>query len=112
MINGYDWVKDIDGGVTVCDTEGVIVYMNNKAREIFSKYGDNLVGRNLAACHNEKSLMMINKMITENISNSYTIEKNGQKKLIHQTPWYKDGKVAGLVEFSFVLPLDMNHLVR
>ncbi len=50
-------------------------------------------------------------------TNSYTISKNGVKKLIHQTPWYKignDGKkmVGGLVEVSIVLPDDMPHFDR
>jgi hypothetical protein len=45
-------------------------------------------------------------------SNSYTIEKKGVKKLIHQMPWHENGELAGLVEFSLVIPQVMPHFVR
>jgi hypothetical protein len=44
--------------------------------------------------------------------NVYTIEKNGVKKLIFQSPWYKDGKYAGLVELSLEIPFELPHFVR
>ncbi|MFC1839726.1 hypothetical protein ACFL1N_09110, partial [Thermodesulfobacteriota bacterium] len=44
------------------------------------------------------------QVLTENKSNTYTVTKNNKKKLIHQTPWHKDGKVMGLIEFSIDLP--------
>ncbi len=28
-------------------------------------------------------------------TNAYTIEKNGIKKLIHQTPWFENGEYTG-----------------
>lgn len=45
-------------------------------------------------------------------SNAYTIEKKGLRKMIYQTAWKVDGKVAGLVEISMVIPSDMPHYVR
>ncbi|MDD2576134.1 MAG: diguanylate cyclase, partial [Bacteroidales bacterium] len=45
-------------------------------------------------------------------TNAYTIEKEGLKKLIYQTPWYENGEFGGLVEFSIVIPMDMPHFVR
>ena len=41
-----DWAKEMNCAVTVCDTEGVILYMNDKAKETFASHGD-LVGQNL-----------------------------------------------------------------
>jgi hypothetical protein len=32
--------------------------------------------------------------------------------MIYQTPWYKEGEVAGLVEFSLEIPESMPHYVR
>jgi hypothetical protein len=32
--------------------------------------------------------------------------------MIYQTAWKEDGKVAGLVEISMVIPDDMPHYVR
>jgi len=45
-------------------------------------------------------------------TNVYTIEKAGIKKMIYQTPWYQNGKVAGLVEISIEIPFDMPHFIR
>ena len=35
-----------------------------------------------------------------------------QHKMIYQTAWRKDGKVAGIVEISMITPADMPHYVR
>lgn len=44
--------------------------------------------------------------------NIYTIEKDGVKKLIYQSPWYKDGQYAGFVELALEIPFEMPHFVR
>ena len=44
--NALPWAEEADCAVTVCDTEGVILYMNEKARATFAQHGD-LIGRNL-----------------------------------------------------------------
>ncbi len=99
--------------VTVCDKEGVIIYMNNKSQETFADDGGkNLIGKNLYDCHSGKSQKKIKEIIANGSSNTYTIEKKGVKKLIHQAPWFNKGKVAGLVEISIVLPAGMPHFVR
>ena len=106
-----DWAKEFNCAVTVCDTEGIIIYMNDKSKETFKDHGD-LVGKSLIPCHNENSKKMIAHLIETGGTNVYTIDKNGQKKMIYQTAWKQDGKVAGLVELSIVLPNDMPHYVR
>ncbi|MBR8533935.1 PAS domain-containing protein [Carboxylicivirga sediminis] len=110
--NGYEWAKELPYAVTVCDTEGIIIYMNDNATNTFAKYGDNLIGRSLYEFHAERSSAMIRQMLAEGSSNSYTIGKAGVKKLIHQSPWYHNGEVAGLVELSIVIPQDMPHINR
>jgi len=45
-------------------------------------------------------------------TNTYTIEKNGVKKMVHQSPWYEKGQIQGLVELSFEIPPVMAHHVR
>jgi transcriptional regulator with PAS, ATPase and Fis domain len=108
-----NWKDGVDFAITVCDADGIITEMNAKAAATFAKFGGaGLVGKSLLDCHAEKSRTMIKKMLTGNISNTYTIEKNGVKKLIHQAPWLKDGKPAGLVEISLELPSVMPHHVR
>jgi hypothetical protein len=44
--------------------------------------------------------------------NVYTTEKNGQKKLIYQTPVYEDGVLIGVVELSLPLPAEVPHFKR
>ena len=43
-ITMYEWANEMNCAVTVCDTEGVILYMNEKACRTFAKHG-NLIGR-------------------------------------------------------------------
>ncbi len=99
--------------VTVCDLDAKILYMNRRACRTFEKYGgESLIGKSLFDCHGERSSAMIRRFLQTGESNVYTIEKAGVKKLIHQSPWYKDGKIAGLVELSLELPAEMPHYVR
>ena len=107
----YEWAKEMNCAVTVCDTEGVILFMNEKACETFEKYG-NLIGKNLYECHNPQSKEKINELLATGGSNAYTIEKGGVKKMIYQTAWFEDGVVGGLVEISMIIPEDMPHFVR
>ena len=56
--------------------------------------------------------MIMDQLLSGKQTNVYTIEKNGRKKLIFQCPWMKEGKVAGLIEFSMVVPFEMKHFIR
>ena len=106
-----DWAFEMNCAVTVCDAEGTVLYMNEKALETFAKHGD-MRGRNLIPCHNEDSVRKIRHMLETGESNAYTITKNGVRKMIYQTPWRVDGKIAGLVEISMVIPAEMPHYDR
>ncbi len=105
------WPDDVNCAITVCDSNGTILYMNNRAKETFSKHGD-LIGKNLFDCHSEESRAKIRHMLATGESNSYTISKNGQRKVIYQTPWRVDGRIAGMVEISMVVPEEMPHYIR
>ncbi len=109
--DSFDWASELDCAVTVCDMEGIVVYRNSKSAKTFEKYGE-LLGKNLRECHGEHSWNMIMGMLKSGESNSYTIEKDGVKKLIYQTPWRVDGVVKGLVEFSIVIPGELPHFKR
>lgn len=107
------WPDSIDMAITVCDREGIILYMNEKAAATFAADGGgSLVGRDLMACHPEAAQQKIGRIMASRRANTYTIEKHGLKKLIHQAPWYRDGELGGLVELSVVLPADMPHFKR
>jgi transcriptional regulator with PAS, ATPase and Fis domain len=112
-MNIPDYFNEIGCAITVCDLNGIVVYMNEKAGQVFAKYGGKeLVGKSLMNCHSEKSVLKIRELMQTAGSNSYTIEKGGKKKIIHQTPWFVENRIAGLVEFSIELPAEMPHFVR
>jgi len=104
---------DFPSAVTICDTKGIIVYMNKKSASTFEKWGGNdLIGKSLFDCHAEKSCKIIHEILSTGVANTYTIEKDGKKKLIHQSPWHQDGTIGGLTEISIELPENMNHFIR
>ncbi len=84
--NPYPWADGMDCAVTVCDTGGTILYMNDKARTTFARHGD-MVGKNLFDCHGERSREIIRRLLADGGTNVYTIEKNGVRKMIYQTAW-------------------------
>lgn len=108
-----DWANEIPLAVTVCDLEGVILYMNEKSKTTFEKDGGpNLIGKNLFDCHSPSSNSKIQDLLDSGSSNVYTIQKNGKKKMIIQTPWFENNEIKGLVEFSVELPEEVPHFNR
>ncbi|RPH34409.1 MAG: PAS sensor protein [Bacteroidales bacterium] len=113
MENSIDWAKELNCAITVSDIHGTIIYMNEKSGKTFEKWGGlNLIGKQLNNCHKPDSQKTIERLISNNETNIYTIEKGGVKKLIYQTPWYNDGVVAGLVELSLEISFEMPHFIR
>jgi len=107
------WAQQLNCAITVCDTEGIVLYMNDKAAKTFTKWGGKeLIGKSLMDCHSHKSQETILSLIKNEATNTYTIEKNGVKKMIYQTPWYKEEKIAGLVELSLEIPSEIPHFIR
>lgn len=106
------WADGLDCAVTVCDADAVVIYMNERSRATFAKHGD-VVGHSLFDYHPPRAAEIIRRLLAEGTSNTYSISKNGQKKIIHQTPWRKeDGSLGGLVEISMVVPEEFPHYVR
>jgi transcriptional regulator with PAS, ATPase and Fis domain len=109
----HDWIKEFPAAVTVCDARGVILEMNDRSAKTFEKDGGRtLIGSNLLDCHPDPARGKLERLLESRQKNAYTIEKNGVKKLIYQSPWYRDGQYAGFVEFSFEIPFDMPHFIR
>ena len=105
------WADEVECAVTICDTDCRILYMNQRSRQTFARHGD-IIGHDLMQYHPPRAQELIRHMLATGDTNTYSISKNGLKKIIHQTPWRRDGKIAGLVEFSIVLPADMPHYDR
>ena len=109
----YAWVKEFPGGVTVFDADGVITEMNDKAATIFEENGGRtLIGKNVFDCHTEPARSELKRLVETCQRNVYTIEKNGVKKLIYQSPWYLNGAYAGFIELSLEVPFELPHFVR
>lgn len=107
------WIKESSAAVTVCDEEGIIIDMNNKAIETFKNYGGaDLIGKSLYDCHPGESKNKLRQLMDSRKENVYTIEKNGVKKIIYQAPWHRGGQFGGIVEISFEIPQEMPHFVR
>ena len=108
-----NWSKEAPVAITVCDAAGIILEMNDRALASFSEEGGAaLIGTNLLDCHPEPARSKVRELLLGGQTNAYTIEKKGLKKLIYQMPWYCDGVLAGLVEFSLPLPQELPHLIR
>ncbi|MFP5212961.1 MAG: diguanylate cyclase, partial [Acidobacteriota bacterium] len=74
--------------------------------------GADLIGSNVLDCHPGAARAKLKTLMDERRENVYTTEKNGVKKLVHQSPWYKDGQYAGFMEIILELPNPMKHFVR
>jgi hypothetical protein len=108
-----DWAKELPFAITVCNLDAIIIYMNDKSSSTFTNSGGSaLVGKSLFDCHSQHSNEIIKELLLTGRSNIYTIEKNNVRKMICQVPWFMDGKVAGLVEISILLPEDIPHFIR
>ena len=110
----HEWIKEFPAAITVCDAEGIILEMNDKATKTFEKDGGyKLIGSNMLDCHPEPARTKTERLLTARERNVYTIEKNGAKKLIYQSPWYRNGEYTGFVELSLEIPFkELPHFIR
>ena len=108
-----DFINELDASITVCNTEGMIIDMNQKAIQTWEKYGgEELIGKNLIDCHPEPAKSKLKELLATQNSSTYTIEKNGVKKIIFQKPWYEEGIYKGFTEIVFEIPFDIPHFIR
>lgn len=108
-----NWLKEFPAAVTVCDKDGILLEMNDKAAKTFeSDGGYALIGKNMLDCHPGLSRQKTERLLAAREKNVYTVEKKGVKKLIYQSPWFEDGQYAGFVEISLEIPFEMPHFIR
>ena len=113
MSNDVPWASGLPFAITVTDADGVIVEMNPAAVSTFQKSGGAaLVGQQVRACHPPAARERLERLYETKQPNHYTIRKSGQRKIIHQLPWYQDGEFAGLIEISVPIPDDLPHFER
>jgi hypothetical protein len=107
------WIDELPVAVTVTAADGTILEMNARSREAFAADGGGaLVGTSVFGCHPEPARAKTVALYERQRANHYTIRKNGQKKIIHQLPWFDDGVFAGFVEISIPIPDELPHFDR
>ncbi len=112
-MSDHEWIKEFPAAITVCDPAGILLEMNDRAAKTYEKDGGYaLLGKNLLDCHPDPARQKAEVLLAAREKNVYTIEKNGVKKLIYQSPWYRDGQYAGFIELSLEVPWEMPHFVR
>ena len=108
-----DYFECADVAVTICAKDGTILDMNAKSKRTFIKPGEpEIIGQNVLDCHPEPARSQLADMLANPRTNVYTVEKEGVKKLIFQTPWYDGSEYAGFMELSMVLPVVIPNRVR
>ncbi len=112
-MSDHAWVEEFPGAITVCDPRGVILEMNERAARGYAADGGRaLIGRSVLDCHPEPARGKLAALLESRQPNVYTIEKAGVKKLIYQSPWFRDGAYAGVIELSLEIPFETPHFVR
>jgi hypothetical protein len=107
------WIEGLPVAVTVTSADGTITAMNARSRETFANDGGGaLVGHSVYDCHPEPARAKTLALYAGRQPNHYTIRKNGQKKIIHQVPWFEGGVFAGFVEISIPIPDELPHFDR
>lgn len=91
--------------VVICDLEHTIIYMNPSATERYSKRGGySLVGKSLLDCHNEKSNIIIKKVVEwfgkdKNNNRIFTYHNPKENKDVYMIALRNDnGKLIGYYE--------------
>lgn len=97
-----DWVTEFPAAVTVCDTDGIILHMNDRAADLFSKAGGfGLIGRNVLDCHPAKVHSSVKHHLESRETYILSVRENDRPRIVYGAPWYIDGEYRGFVELSF-----------
>jgi transcriptional regulator with PAS, ATPase and Fis domain len=109
----HAWLEEFPGAVTVCDERGTIIEMNEQAVATFQSDGGRaLIGADVRSCHPQAARVKLDALFESRQPNVYAIRKQGIRKLIYQSPWYCDGRFAGIVELSLEVPTEIPEFVR
>lgn len=108
-----EWAKEFGAAITLCDTEGIILEMNDRAARMFSADGGRqLIGKNVLDCHPEPARSHLAQMLQERRANVYITERRGEYHFVYQSPWFENGRFAGFVEIVIDVPQNIPHVVR
>jgi hypothetical protein len=107
------WVEEFPGPITVCDQDGIIIDLNDaSARSFADRGGRGLIGSLIFDCHPEPARTKLAELFASRKPNVYTIQKEGRRKLVFQTPWFRGGQYAGYLDMTVEIPWAMPHFDR
>jgi DUF438 domain-containing protein len=107
-MNHPEWTKEFPAAINICDKEGTLLSLNDKAIKLFEKDGgENLIGKNIIDCHPGKSRGKLEDMLKNASTNCYIVEKKDSKRFIFQAPWFKEGEYMGIVEMIMEIPSEI-----
>lgn len=109
----HPWVPGFPGTITVCDQDGIIVDLNDAAARLFADRGGRaLIGSSIFDCHPEPARTRLAELFESRKQNVYTIQQQGRRKLVFQTPWSRDGQYGGYLDMTIEIPWAMPHFDR
>ena len=75
----HAWVDELPVSITVCDTEGSITEMNDRACATFAGDGGAALDRSsVLDCHPEPARTLLEQLLKTGKSHCYTIENRGE----------------------------------
>ena len=99
------WVNECPIIISVCDTDGIMLSMNDRAVQNFEDQGgEGLIGTDIYECHPEPSRSKFKRMMKEEKTNATIFNKGNAKYMFYQAPWYENGELKGFVEIGFEIP--------
>lgn len=105
------WVQSFPAEIIVCDSEGIILDMNDVAIGFYEREGGRaMIGKNVFDHHVEPVRTRVKRLIDRREKIIYTTEKNGNKKLVTIAPWLQETKYAGFVLITIDLPEEISNI--
>jgi PAS domain-containing protein len=112
-MSDYKGFDSFPGAVTICTPEGIIEYMNSAAETLLAGHGGRaLIGSNVLDCHPAAAREILEGLMRDRRSNTYTSEKNGIRRLVYQFPLFEGGSYSGYGEISFEISFAIPNFVR
>ena len=110
----YRWVKEFAGVVIVCDKEGTILELNDRAIDFNADQGGvELIGANAIDCHSAATQKEARESLKTGRVHLDLIDRgDGKLFLTYIAPWYQDGEYQGLTELILEVPPQDSHLIR
>jgi hypothetical protein len=107
------WMAAFPAEIIVCDTDGIILEMNETAVGLYRKEGGAaLIGHNVFDHHPQSIKEHVKTIATRQEKVIYTTEKGGRKTLVCIAPWFNEKNYAGFVLMTLGLPEKMENILK